>query len=69
MPQRSFDLTSYSLGGLRTFAQGYGAGATFAVAQRAPTAEELYSSGPHESTATFDIGDPMLARGLPATSN
>lgn len=62
LPDRSFDLASYSVGGLWTFKPGYGAGATFSVAQRAPTTEELYSNGPHESTATFDIGDAALSR-------
>ncbi len=60
LPQRSFDLASYSLGGLWQFMPGYGAGATWSLAQRAPTTEELYSNGPHESTATFDIGNPAL---------
>ncbi|NDP58481.1 MAG: TonB-dependent receptor, partial [Oxalobacteraceae bacterium] len=59
---RSFDLASYALGGLWTFAPGYGAGATVSIAQRAPTADELYSGGPHDSTATFDIGNPNFAK-------
>jgi iron complex outermembrane receptor protein len=29
-------------------------------AQRAPAAEELFSNGPHEATASFEIGDPTL---------
>lgn len=62
LPQRNFDLGSYSLGGLWSFVPGYAFGATFSLAQRAPAAEELYSNGPHESTATFDIGDPMLQK-------
>ncbi|WP_151635366.1 TonB-dependent receptor [Noviherbaspirillum aerium] len=57
---RRFRLNSYSLGGLWNFGQGYGAGITYTIAQRAPAAEELYSNGPHESTATFDIGDAGL---------
>lgn len=57
-PERNFDLGSYSAGGLWQFMPGYGLGATLSVAQRAPTTEELYSNGPHESTATFDIGNP-----------
>ncbi|WP_194720528.1 TonB-dependent receptor [Noviherbaspirillum malthae] len=59
---RRFRLNSYSLGGLWSFGQGYGAGLTYTFAQRAPAAEELYSNGPHESTATFDIGDPSLGK-------
>ncbi len=59
---RSFDLLSYSLGGLWQFKPGYGVGATWSLAQRAPATEELYSNGAHESTATFDIGDPAMAK-------
>jgi len=60
--ERTFDLGSYSLGGLWTFMPGYGFGATASVAQRAPTADELYSGGPHEATATFDVGNPDFAK-------
>ncbi|HEV2611167.1 MAG TPA: TonB-dependent receptor [Noviherbaspirillum sp.] len=62
LSQRSFDLSSYSLGGLWTFAPGYGFGTTLSIAQRAPTTEELYSNGPHEATLTFDVGDPALRK-------
>jgi iron complex outermembrane receptor protein len=61
-PDRRFNLTSWSLGGLWNFKQGYGLGATYSVAQRAPAVEELYSNGPHESTATFDVGDAALQK-------
>jgi iron complex outermembrane receptor protein len=61
-PERSFDLASWSVGGLWTFIPGYGVGTTLSIAQRAPVTEELYSNGPHESTATFDIGDPALRK-------
>jgi iron complex outermembrane recepter protein len=30
-------------------------------AERAPTAEELFSDGPHVATRTFEIGDPTLS--------
>jgi iron complex outermembrane receptor protein len=62
VPERSFNLASYSVGGLWTFTPGYGVGTTLSIAQRAPSIEELYSNGPHESTATFDIGDPGLRK-------
>jgi iron complex outermembrane receptor protein len=45
-----------------TFIPGYGLGVTTSVAERAPTTEELYSNGPHESTATFDMGDMALRK-------
>lgn len=61
-PERSFNLGSWSVGGLWTFMPGYGFGTTLSVAQRAPAIEELYSNGPHESTATFDVGDPALRK-------
>jgi len=53
---RDFNLFSASLGGLWQFDKSYGAGLSLSWAQRAPATEELYSAGPHESTATFDIG-------------
>jgi iron complex outermembrane recepter protein len=56
--RRSFDLASYSIGAMWDLTPGFAAGATFSVAQRAPTTEELYSAGPHEATETFDIGNP-----------
>ncbi|AMP01910.1 tonB dependent receptor family protein [Collimonas arenae] len=59
---RKFNLASYSVGALWGFMPGYGFGPTVSIAQRAPAAEELYSNGPHESTATFDIGDPGLKK-------
>ncbi|RJG01859.1 TonB-dependent receptor [Noviherbaspirillum sedimenti] len=62
LARRNFDLASYSLGGLWQFMPGYGAGLTWSRAQRAPSTEELYSNGPHESTSTFDIGSPSLGK-------
>ena len=60
--KRSFNLGSYSAGVLWAFTQGYGIGATASVAQRAPTAEELYSGGVHHPTDTYDIGDANLKK-------
>ncbi len=57
---RKFSLGSASLGALWTFRQGYGLGATLSLAQRAPTAEELYSNGEHHPTESFDRGNPNL---------
>jgi iron complex outermembrane receptor protein len=59
---RSFSLTSISAGGLWRFAPGYNAALTLSSNQRAPQPEELYTNGPHEATATFEIGDPNLRR-------
>jgi iron complex outermembrane receptor protein len=60
--ERSFDLGSGSIGALWPFTKGYSVGATVSYAQRAPATEELYSSGPHDATLTFDVGDPDLRK-------
>ena len=62
LQNRKFNLMSYSAGGLWSYTQGYGAGVVYTVSQRAPSAQELYSYGAHESTATFDIGNPNLSK-------
>jgi len=62
LQNRNFNLMSYSAGGLWNFMQGHGAGIAYTVSQRAPSAQELYSYGAHESTATFDIGNPNLSK-------
>ena len=59
---RYFQLRSYSAGALWSFVPGYGLGFTASVAERAPTAEELYSHGPHHPTETFDVGNPELKK-------
>jgi iron complex outermembrane receptor protein len=60
--KRTFNLSSGSFGAAWPFMQGYSAGATLSYAQRAPAIEELYSSGPHDATVTFDIGNPDFAK-------
>ena len=60
LQNRNFNLLSYSAGTLWNFIQGHGAGVAYTFSQRAPSAQELYSYGAHESTATFDIGNPNL---------
>ena len=57
---RKFNLMSYSAGGTLDIATGYGLGLAYTVSQRAPSPQELYSYGPHDSTATFDIGNSNL---------
>jgi iron complex outermembrane receptor protein len=59
---RDFMLASGSIGALWTFVPGYAVGATGSIAQRAPTAEELYSGGMHHPTETFDKGDASLRK-------
>ena len=60
LKSRQFNLMSYSAGGLFEVSKGYGLGLAYTVSQRAPSAQELYSYGPHDSTATFDIGNSNL---------
>ncbi|MFL9927381.1 TonB-dependent receptor [Herbaspirillum lusitanum] len=62
LADRDFSLLSWSTGALWAFTPGYGLGLTYSLAQRAPTVEELYSNGAHESTSTFDIGDGKLQK-------
>ena len=57
---RNFNLMSYSAGALWNFVHGYGAGLAYTVSQRAPSAQELYAYGEHESTATFVVGNSNL---------
>jgi iron complex outermembrane receptor protein len=51
---------SVSLGGIWNFHEHWHASLNLDRAQRAPSAEELFSDGPHEATASFEIGDPAL---------
>jgi iron complex outermembrane receptor protein len=56
--ERTFDLGSGSLGASWPFTPEHSVGLTLSYAQRAPAVEELYSGGPHDATATFDVGNP-----------
>ena len=59
---RDFANTSASLGAFVRPTQNWFLGATVARTQRAPTAIELFSDGPHLATANFEIGDPDLGQ-------
>jgi iron complex outermembrane receptor protein len=39
-------------------------GLNLSRSERAPTAEELYSDGPHVATQAFEIGDPTFETGI-----
>ncbi|MCJ8318950.1 MAG: TonB-dependent receptor [Colwellia sp.] len=54
--QQDFTPLSTSLGLVWDFTQGYNLGASIAYSQRAPSAPELYSYGPHIGTNTFEVG-------------
>jgi iron complex outermembrane receptor protein len=57
---REFDNVSGSLGAFVRPAEGWFVGATFASTERAPTAFELFSDGPHLATANYEVGDPTF---------
>lgn len=52
----SFTPYSASAGVVWDFAADYNAGASFTHAQRAPSAAELFSYGPHIGTGSFEVG-------------
>lgn len=55
-----FTPKSASVGVLKRLGGGVVASLTGQYVERAPEAAELFSRGPHEATATFEIGDPNL---------
>lgn len=57
---RDHDGFSVSAAGIVELAEGIEASIGFDRAARAPTAEELYSDGPHAATQSFEIGDDSL---------
>lgn len=52
----SYTPFSVSAGAVWDFAPGYNVGVSFSHAERAPSAAELLSFGPHIATGTFEIG-------------
>jgi len=61
-PSRNFSLRSLSAGTVWNFQPGFALALNSALAQRAPTIEELYSDGAHAATASFEVGDPSLSK-------
>jgi iron complex outermembrane recepter protein len=59
---RSHDGASGSLGVLWSRDDDFSAGLTVARSVKLPTAEELFSNGPHLATRSFEVGDPDLER-------
>jgi iron complex outermembrane receptor protein len=59
---RSFDNFSSSLGVFARPTDSWFFGATLARTERAPTAIELFSDGPHLATANYELGDPNLGQ-------
>ena len=60
LPDISETAFSMSLAGIRQLENDYSIALNFALAQRMPTAAELYSDGPHLATTSFEIGNPNL---------
>ncbi|MFY2764124.1 TonB-dependent receptor [Arenimonas sp. MALMAid1274] len=59
-PGRDHNATSLAVGGLWHFSDLMHLSVNLDRAQRAPTAEELFSDGPHIATQSFEIGDATL---------
>jgi iron complex outermembrane receptor protein len=57
---RTSDALSGSAGLTWRGGRGYSAGLSVARSTKLPTAEELFSNGPHIATQSFEIGDPDL---------
>ncbi len=59
--ERDFDAFSLAAGASYEVAPNVRFGANVSRAARAPSAEELFSDGPHIATQAFEIGDPTLS--------
>lgn len=60
--KRTFTGVSLSGALAYDFADGWRTGVNLARSERLPTAEELFSNGPHLATNSFEIGDPDLTK-------
>lgn len=59
-PTASVGATSLAAGGLWRFSEAVHLGVNLNRAERAPTAEELFSDGPHVATQSYELGDATL---------
>ncbi len=57
---RTFHNVSGSASGLWEFVRGWRLGASVSRAFRAPSADELFSQGPHLAAYTYEVGNPEL---------
>ncbi len=62
LDDRDFDGVSGSVGAIWSVNEAWVVGSTLARSTRFPTAEELYSNGPHIATQAFEIGDDRLGK-------
>ena len=60
--ERSFTALSGALGASYAIAQHVEAGINLSRTERAPSAEELFSNGPHIATQAFEVGNPNLRK-------
>jgi len=58
--KRDFSPNSFSAGAAWRFADQWHVSLNLDHAERAPAEEELFANGPHEASATFEIGNPNL---------
>ncbi|WP_245825344.1 TonB-dependent receptor [Pseudocolwellia agarivorans] len=56
MKDQSFTPLSSSLGVVWNFTPGYNLGLSLGYSQRAPSASEVFSNGPHIGTSTYELG-------------
>ena len=61
LPDRSFTDVSVSAGMVWSLGDDYSIAASLGRFVKHPTAEELYSNGPHLATRAFEVGDPNLS--------
>lgn len=59
---RDFDAFSIAAGAFIEPASRVKVGANVSRTERAPSAEELFSNGPHIATQSFEVGDPGLGK-------
>lgn len=60
--ERSFNAYSFAAGASYDISEGTKIGVNGSRAERAPSAEELFSNGPHIATQAFEVGNPDLAK-------
>jgi iron complex outermembrane receptor protein len=60
--RRSFDAVSGSVGASYGLSETWRIGANLSRTVRAPSAEELFSNGPHAGTQAFEVGNPDFAK-------
>ncbi len=60
--ERNFTALSGALGASYALARHVEVGVNVSRTERAPSAEELFSNGPHIATQAFEVGDPNLKK-------